>query len=136
MAGLEAALEAYFDRALALPFAFGAADCCLFGADWVRERLGLDPASAWRGYRGERGAARLLARHGGVIGLARTGFGSVGLSETRTPTIGAVGVLPIVTPAGDRAEGVGIFDGGLWATRGREGLVFGRAEPRAAWGVP
>lgn len=132
---IEAALEAYFDRALDRPFETGSADCCLFGADWVLEWTGRDPAAAWRGYFGDRAAARLMRRHGGVLGLARTGFASAGLIAAVRPRIGSVGVLPVLTETGARAEAIGIHDGTHWATRGRGGLMFGQAEPVAVWGV-
>lgn len=43
------------------PFAFGQCDCTLWVADWVRSRLGVDPAAPWRGrYRTRIGWHRLI----------------------------------------------------------------------------
>lgn len=47
-----------------LPFVWGGQDCCLFGADWVRELHGIDLAGDLRGkYKTALGAARIIG-HG------------------------------------------------------------------------
>jgi len=58
------------------PFAWGALDCALWGADCVHAVTGTDPAADLRGtYSDAAGAARVVARLGGLraIGDARLG---------------------------------------------------------------
>lgn len=57
-------------------FRWGEMDCCLFVADVLRARHGKDYAERWRGsYSTEFGARRLVAKHGGLEGLASSVFG-------------------------------------------------------------
>lgn len=63
-AGIEARarqLESYLASARNAPFIWGSHDCALFAADWVAERMGVDPAADLRGrYDDEAGARELL----------------------------------------------------------------------------
>jgi hypothetical protein len=64
------ALAGFLREATARRFEYGAHDCALFCADWVRLRKGVDPAAAWRGhYQTALGSARLIKRHGGLVAL-------------------------------------------------------------------
>lgn len=64
-------LAALFAARAAAPFTWGRFDCCMFAADAVLAVTGHDPAVDLRGaYVTEAGAARVLARHGGVAGVA------------------------------------------------------------------
>lgn len=56
------------------PLRYGIEDCCLFAADCVQAVTGVDPAREYRGY-DVRTAARLLRRHGGLIGLVSSILG-------------------------------------------------------------
>lgn len=63
------------------PFAWGAQDCCLFAADWVRLCLLADPAREFRGkYRTEKTGLKLLKEHGGVRGLVSKRFSRIPLN--------------------------------------------------------
>jgi hypothetical protein len=42
-------LEAFINRHLPEPFAWGHRDCCCFAADWVQECRGVDPMADLRG---------------------------------------------------------------------------------------
>lgn len=71
--GWESLLAAHIEAARHTPFAWGAHDCALWAADWVRLCTGEDHAAGWRGrYQTELGAARLLSRrgYGNVAALA------------------------------------------------------------------
>ena len=59
-----ARLAAYVQARQSRPFVWGDHDCCLFGADWVRELHGVDLAGDVRGkYKTALGAARIVG-HG------------------------------------------------------------------------
>jgi hypothetical protein len=63
-------LADYLGERLAMPFAWGSHDCCMFAAEWVRICTGEDFAKGYRGkYRSEAGALKLLKRDGGVVGI-------------------------------------------------------------------
>jgi hypothetical protein len=58
------------------PFVWGHHDCCLFAAHAVRELTGDDHTGPFMGrYRSARTAAKLLAEHGGVRGIAGAALG-------------------------------------------------------------
>lgn len=74
-ADTQAAADKRLGRFLALrqaqPFAWGTADCCTFAFDAVAALHGRDPVAALRGsYSSATGALRVLARFGGIEGLA------------------------------------------------------------------
>lgn len=62
-------------------FDFGAHDCCLAACGAALAMTGTDLAAAWRGYRGPDAAARLLAEHGGVAGIAEAVAAQFGIAE-------------------------------------------------------
>ncbi|MCG7549197.1 hypothetical protein [Pseudoalteromonas sp. Of7M-16] len=58
-------LQKYLDSCEHTPFAWGKFDCCLFVADWLLARNGVDVAADFRGrYRTAIGAKRRLTRLG------------------------------------------------------------------------
>lgn len=60
-------LAAHFDSRARQPFAWGSHDCCTFAADGVLAMTGADHLHDLRGaYDTEMGAARILARLGGM----------------------------------------------------------------------
>ena len=138
MAGLATALDAYLWEAARTPFGWGASDCSLFLADWVKDLRRVDPAAAWRGrYRTELGCKRLVKREGGLpmmmgracdaAGLierpvARLQVGDVGLVLARTAC--AVELVPAIC-TGDQGA----------AVRSLRGVIFGKAAWSQAWSV-
>jgi hypothetical protein len=84
------------------PFGWGVHDCALFAADVVCAMTGFDYAAPYRGkYHSAPGAARILARNGGLAGILDTLFdevspakaqrGDVVLWESETgPALGVV----------------------------------------------
>lgn len=94
----------------ATPFGYGAMDCTLWVAAWVRQRTGRDAMAEWRGrYRTRLGGLRLIRREpGGLAGAAGRGLAAVG----------AVAIEPARARPGD----VGIIattDGPCLALRGQ-----------------
>lgn len=100
------ALEKYRD----VQFRYGKADCCLFVADVLKETTGRDYAEPWRGYKGKRGALKILAEHAGLAGLATAAFGPM-----RGPLCARRGDPVLVGPPwielDEIGEALGIFDG-------------------------
>lgn len=93
-------------------FAWGEMDCCLFVANVLRDLYGRDYAEPWRGsYDSERGALRLISRHGGVQGLATEAFGPMrGMVNARRGSVALVG--PPWADPDAIGELLGIVDGG------------------------
>lgn len=64
-------LAAFIESRRETPFEYGTNDCCLFAADAVLALTGVDFAAEYRGkYSTKLGAARLLTKVGGTLGIA------------------------------------------------------------------
>jgi Domain of unknown function (DUF6950) len=112
-------------------FQWGEADCILAMCNWVAERTGVDPALPWRGcYSDEEGAARIMAAHGGLLGLVRHGMAATGFKEA-APAPG----LPVVAALGGH-EVAGVCTGPRIAflAQGR-GMIETRAPVLMAWAI-
>ena len=107
------------------PFEFGRHDCCLAVGDVILEITGTDLAAGFRGYEGERQAAKVLEKHGGVTGIATAIAKRHRIPEVH-PGLAQRGDVVIVDKDGD--EALGIVDptgrqvmaaarAGGWATR-------------------
>lgn len=108
-------------------FQWGVQDCCLFVADAVRELYGVDPAEGLRGYRSERGAARIVRQLGGVAGIGASRFGAA--CEVLQAQVGDV----LLVHTGSR-DSLALCVGAHWLAPGAAGLVAGPlSEARSAW---
>lgn len=68
--------EQFVAERTAKPFTWGTNDCAIFAADCVLAITGVDVAlPAFRQHATERQAARVLRRHGGVLGIATAALG-------------------------------------------------------------
>ena len=68
--------EAFISDRRAKPFTWGTNDCAVFAADCVQALTGVDVAQpSLRKHKTELQAARLLKRHGGVVGIATAALG-------------------------------------------------------------
>lgn len=68
--------EAFIAARASRPFVWGTNDCAIFAADCVQAITGRDVAQpALRRHKTELQAARLLKRHGGVVGIATAALG-------------------------------------------------------------
>jgi len=111
-------LAALFAARADQPFAWGLHDCCMFAADAVLAVTGHDPAADLRGsYTTEAGAARKLARYGGVAGVAIAHGGRVVPVALAQP--GDVG-LSYQDPA---RPALAVWGGGAWHAAGALGVV-------------
>src|SRR5690606_33693205 len=121
--------EAFLKGRRCAPFAWGSNDCALFAADAVEAITGEHLCPQLRGHRDVRQALRVLAREGGVRGIA-----SQALGEPIRPTLARVGDV-VVVPAGKR-EALAVCNGQTALTVGPHGSV---AVPmrgaRCAWRV-
>jgi hypothetical protein len=112
----------YFDFMRAadqLEFIWGRADCCLWGADWVRLMRGVDPAAEFRFvYNSLGGALRVLKPYGGVLQIAEEMFRRINLQPI-PPRMAQRGDIAVMTSD----DLVRLVDG----TRGMEfvGVVTG-----------
>jgi hypothetical protein len=109
------ALAVFLGRAARTPFVWGTFDCCLWLADWVLERRGVDPAADLRGrYASELGCARLLKRRGGLPAVVSDCAELARLAPTSAPLAGDVGVILGLTPTGETAVGA-LCTGPRWS---------------------
>ena len=100
------------------PFVWGQSDCCLFAADAVKAMTGTDPAKEFRGrYKSEKGAARILARLGGL----RKAIGSV-MSEEINPLLAQRGDIVLLNNSGREIAGV-IKSRGQISAKGVSGVI-------------
>lgn len=60
-------LDAFIRARASTPFGWGAHDCAMFAADWVRVCCDVDPASPWRGQYTTAAQATTLQRHAGGL---------------------------------------------------------------------
>lgn len=131
----DVSLAAFLAESARTPFAYGARDCGLWMADWVKAARGVDPAAHLRGrYRTELGCARVLKRGGGLVEVARACFEGAGLAATETPRAGDVGVVRVITEKGEAMAGA-ICTGPRWAILAVDGLISAKVSPIAAWRV-
>ena len=67
----EKQLREFFGATARLPIVYGETDCAPWVSDWLKIVRGVDPADGWRErYRNKIGAARLMAREGGIQAFA------------------------------------------------------------------
>lgn len=118
---MRADLRAFLAHHRRIPFAWGAADCTLFAADWAQWVTGRDPAARWRGgYSSARGAQCLLAGTGGLIaGAAALGWERAAAGGV--PRSGDIAVIlhrpmPLV-PETLAAPRFAVRVGGFWAIK-------------------
>jgi hypothetical protein len=105
------------DRAAA-PFTWGTNDCAIFAADCVLAITGHDVAlPALRRHKTELQAARVLKRHGGVVGIATAAMGQP------VPASGA-GVGDVVLAKSGRRDMLAICNGATCIAPGVAGLAF------------
>jgi hypothetical protein len=97
------------------PFAWGSADCCTFAARVVRAITGTDYADAFS-YRSRFGALRILAKAGGVEGMA-TRF----LGEPKAPRLACRGDVVLVEAPKPM---LAICCGHLIAAQGENGVLW------------
>jgi len=89
-------LADYLKGASGRPFVWGECDCCLFAADWIKQKKGLDVAWPHRGtYSDNMGAARLLCTsdNGTLSGFLQPRMMAAGFVLTDDPREGDVAVL-------------------------------------------
>lgn len=130
-------LGAELEKAAAVPFQWGAHDCCLFACDVIRAMTGVDLGAEFRGkYEDAAGAAEVIAAATGGKGL-----------DALIGQICAAHDMPEIAPAfawrgdvalfdSDLGPAVGIIAGSEAAYLGPEGLTMIPVEQlRKAWRV-
>lgn len=111
---------------MARPWRWGEADCCTSACDVFNILHGLDPMAEYRGrYDSQASALRIIARHGGMIGLVETLAERVGLVAC-APRAGAIG-------ATDKSLLVCVRPG-LWLGKTLHGLTS-LGDPEVAYHV-
>lgn len=119
---IDTRLDRFIESRRELPFAWGANDCCLFAADWVREVTGLDLAAPLRGtYADALTAARIVHCHGGIVSLIAEFGAPIGIARI-DPTRAKRGNL-VVRNLG-RGDCVGVICGANAAFLSESGLIF------------
>lgn len=111
------ALYAQLDAFNANPFNWGTHDCCTFAADCVQAMTGVDQMAGYRGgYKTAVGAARKLAKAGGMVAAI-----SAELGEPIAPALAQRGdVVCFSSPLGDTC---GVCLGSTIAAAGLGGIT-------------
>jgi hypothetical protein len=100
------------------PFSWGANDCAIFAADCTHAITGVDVALPdLRRHKTELQAARVLKRHGGVVGIATAALGQP------VPACGA-GVGDVVLAKAGKRDMLAICNGSTCMAPGPSGLSF------------
>lgn len=87
-------LADHLNAAAAEPFTWGHSDCCLMPSDWMKARIGIDPAAPLRGRYGTAfGALRHITARGGFVQMVRDLMRDAGFAETDSPVPGDVGIV-------------------------------------------
>lgn len=128
-------LTMYLRNEAARPFEWGVCDCCLFGANWVEQEIGIDLAKAFRGrYASAMGAERFIREAGGLVELVEATIRpSSAIIRTEHPFSGDIGIVP----AGDHNRPcVAIRSGtGRWMLKSDDGIVAVPGPALAAWAI-
>lgn len=122
--------EAFIAQRNAAPFAWGKNDCAIFAADCVHAITGRDVAlPALRKHKTELQAARLLRRHGGVLGIATAALGQP--APANTAAVGDV----VLAKVGGR-DMLAICNGDTFIAPGPHGLgVLPMSDATLCWRV-
>jgi hypothetical protein len=120
--------ESFIASRNAKPFTWGTNDCAIFAADCVHALTGCDVAlPAFRKHATERQAARVLKRHGGVLGIATAALGQP--VPATTASVGDV----VLAKAGGR-DMLAICNGDTCIAPGPRGLaVLPMAQASLCW---
>ena len=118
----------YIRATALLPFVWGQRDCALWAASLVAEATGRDPAAALRGtYSDWAGCRAVLARHGGMLSLARD------LMDNILPESGGDGVC--VAEVGARRFAGVVSHGRLFLKTERGVIAPEHWRPLARWAI-
>ena len=109
-------LEAFLLERRSVPFSWGQNDCCLFVADAVRALHGVDFAASLRGYTTRFGAARRLAKAGGIAKLVD------GMLVPISASIAQRGDVVMFRAEG--GDALGLCVGRKFAAAGPSGVTF------------
>ena len=138
--GWEGRLADYLEERRAMPFEWGAHDCCRFACAGLVAQGLPDPMAGVRAYKTPRGAAGAIKRLGGTLDDAATTLAAnAGLHEVAPAFAGrgCVVLADIETPTGEIEPALGLvnLDGTQALFAGKGGLVWRRlADCRRAWG--
>lgn len=133
-----AVLSRWLDHQSTLQWAYGEHDCVIFAADWVRAwtNNAVDLAEGIRGtYATRDDADAVLARLGGIEGLADAKLGAAGFKRIQLPTDGDVGLIEAPLAMGGKQIIPAVRFGPLWAARAINGVRRSRFDFVRAWRV-
>lgn len=121
-------LEAFAKARRAMPFVWGANDCCTFAADAVAAITGVATLHAGlRSYRTAKQAYRTIARHGGIAAIATAVCG-----QPQPAAFAGVGDVVLVTVG--KRDALAICNGGTALAPSSAGLVaVPMAHARQCW---
>ncbi len=132
----ERALAAFISALATRPMVWGQSDCVMTAANWIISQGYPDPAALYRGrYRTRLGCERILNKAGGALAIMQSGADRIGLQITDSPEPGDVGCILVVAPSLRVVEAGALFDGRLWVTMGRAGILAASVDPLRVWRV-
>lgn len=123
-------LPGFLSSIAATPWTWGECDCLLAPADWVKARIGRDPAETWRRrYRTELGAKRILKHAGGIAALVDAGMNSIGIARAEIAKVSRGDVGLVETTFG--VVGAICIHPQLWAVKSTGRTLMAEAFPVA-----
>lgn len=129
-------LRDYLEACCRRRWEWGAHDCTLFAADWVRIVTGLDPASDWRGRYADADQCRArLMSAGGLEAVVNRAMAANGFRETDAPATGDVGLIRAPTEIDGMGTVSAIRQGDLWAVRSIRRVIAAPFPTVRAWRV-
>ena len=136
--GWEGRLADYLEERRAMPFEWGAHDCCRFACAGLVAQGLPDPMAGVRAYKTARGAAGAIKRLGGSLDDAATTLAAnAGLHEVAPAFAGrgCVVLADIETPGGEIEPALGLVSlDGTQALFAGDGLVWRQIKDcRRAW---
>lgn len=124
-------LDSFLMAASERPFSWSSWDCLSWFGEWIAQSHGINPAVPFtRRYSTDRGALRLIRKHGGMAGVVDAAVTPLGIGRTDDPQPGDIAIVD--APEGEMG---GIVTGVFVASLGYEGLRYRRLPILTAWRV-
>lgn len=108
-------LAAFVQSRERAPFEWGSHDCALFVCNAIEAISGHNPAADVRGYKTERGAARVVKQLGGMRSIGGSRFGAE--IHPMQAQVGDVGLIEV-----EGRESFALCGGVVWLAPGLNGL--------------
>lgn len=123
-------LHAYITANMRKSFEWGAHDCALFAAGWIKAATGIDMLANYPSWTSEQEAAEVIALSGGLSAVMDRQFHRI------EPAMAKDGDVALRKDIRTGQSGLCIFSGSHIVTTGENRLMFiDRSEAECAWSL-